>query len=142
MLIKALESICDYLFEVVCSERGYGGLFKAGVALMALSLIAVGDAGMLLYERDIEAHRSKFTVEAVSGKALEDTDCGSLGKSRSECELAKHQVKTLSSSIKLASTVVKTSFRSGFTLLCLSVIGFVFSPFAGRKQVGRNGKKA
>ncbi len=132
-MFKALERVFDYLVEAVCTERGYGGLFKAGVALVALSLIAVGDAGTFLYERDIDAHRSKFTVEAVSGRALNDTECGALGDLQSECRMAKHQMRTLYSSIELFSKIVEMSFWLGIALLCLSVLGFVASPFSGRK---------
>lgn len=119
----------ENLVNLFFSERSYSALFKAGVFLLGLSLLAISQVGTFLYDKDIEAHTERFKIEEISGKALEDTDCTKLNGKLTDCRIAKHKSKTLDSGLALLLTIVKYSMWSGFALTMLSLFIFLVTAF-------------
>lgn len=132
--LTRLNDVGDRLMKHISakftSEKGYSALFKAGVLLVGAALIALSQSGTFLYDKDLSAHKAKFAVESTTGKPLSETNCELLTSPlNSECLLAQHEIKTLSSSLKLFSRVVNVSLWFGICCVLAAILGFILAPF-------------
>ncbi len=128
-----MEKLINHISATLCSERGYGALFKAAAVFVGVALIALSQTGTFLYEKDIAAYKAKFTLEIAVQQPIEKIDCTKPGSLQLDCLIVKHELHTLDASLKLLDIVVQTSFWFGIICATLSAIGFVCSPFTASK---------
>ncbi len=83
------------LLDRLVSHRAHVGLFKAGVALLTVALITIAQGGEFVYQKEIDALKLAYTVEATMQKPLEAISCRSSGDIESKCLLAKHEMKSV-----------------------------------------------
>lgn len=126
-----MERLLSHVTSTITSEKGYSALFRAGIVLLGAAMIALSQTGTFLYERDLEAHRAKYEVQAVTGAVVDSrTKCEDVpAEVRAKCFTATHELRTLDSSLGLFSSVVQTCLWIGVVLSGLAVVGFVCSPF-------------
>src|SRR5690554_6657440 len=126
-----MKNISDYIYNALVSERGYSGLFKAGVFILAAAVIAISQVGMFLYDKDIAAHERAFSIEAVAGKAIKQPeDCLNLNSDIfADCKMVIHEMKNLDLSINLLKSFFKVSFVLGGLLLLISLTFFIAAAF-------------
>lgn len=113
----------DYLVATVACEKGYSSLFKAGFVLLASAMIALAQTGTFLYNKDIQAYQAKYNIEAAAGRQLNGIhDCNALSANLvSACKLAKHELYTLKSALKLFNKIYDWCFYLGIALITLSM---------------------
>lgn len=123
----------NHLVASLCAEKGYAALFKAGVVLIGAALLAMSQTGTFLYEKDLSAHKAKFTLETALKRQFDDIICSKLTTQQLDCLLAKHEMNTFKSSLRLLDTVVQKCFWFGVLLVGLSCVGFLCVPFVSSK---------
>jgi alanine dehydrogenase len=139
---KLIDSFSEQLGRVwvhitneLCSKNGYSALLKAGVVLIATALISVIQAGNLLYEKEISAHKAKFTIEANQKVTLQKIDCYKLPPEKQvECLITKHELSTLNSSFSLLNNIVQTGLWLGLLCMLIACVGFLFAPLIRARQ--------
>jgi hypothetical protein len=125
-----MNKIITHILLSLCTEKGYASLFKASVFLIGCCLIAISQAGSLLYDKDLNAHKLRFSIEATLNQPLEKIDCAVLQQpQRAECMVAKHEISTLDSAIGLLDSVVRAILLLSLLTGALSLIGFFIAPF-------------
>jgi len=105
-----MDKLWNHIIVSLCAEKSYSALFKAGVVLVGVSLLAISQAGTFLYEKDLSAHKAKFTLEATLKQPLEKIDCFKLTTQKVDCLVAKHEMNTLNSSVNLLNMVIQKEF--------------------------------
>lgn len=125
-----MDKLLNHMIASLCAEKGYVALFKAGIMLLGIALLAMSQAGVFLYDKDITAHKAKFTLEMTLKQPLEKIDCFKLLTQQLDCAMAKHEIQALNSSLELLDMIVRRSFWFGVLLASLSCIGFLCAPFA------------
>ncbi len=128
-----MEKLLNHIITSLCSEKGYGALFKAAAVFVGVALIALSQTGTFLYEKDLSAYKAKFTLEIAVKQPIEKIDCTKPGNFQLDCMIAKHELQILDDSLKLLDIVVRTSFLLGFLFAMLAVIGFGCSPYIASK---------
>lgn len=129
------NKVIQHLFSSLFSEKGYASLFKASIFLMGCFLVALSQAGTILYDKDLNAYKSQFSIEAALNKPLETIDClGLLQTQRVECLMAKHEIKILNSSVGLLGVIIRLIFVLSLVSGALSVIGFCYAPFYNNSE--------
>lgn len=124
-----MEKLIRHFIDTLCSEKGYSALFKAAIVLISTALLAISQAGMFLYEKDLAAHKAKYALEASIKLPLEKIDCSKAGAVQVDCMLAKHEMQALDATLQFFDFVIRTSFAFGLGLAALSIFGFLCSPF-------------
>ena len=121
-----VRSLASHVDAILSSKRAAFSFFKGGVALLTATLLALAGGGQFLYQQDIEAHKSRYEIEAVIGAPLtKETDCSKLPRPNiSQCRLAIYQSDTLSSSLKLFLSIYQLLFYTGIFLISLSAITY------------------
>jgi hypothetical protein len=126
----ASDTLLKHVVETFTSEKGYSAFFKAGVILVGAAMIALSQTGTFLYDKDLSAHKAVFMFESATGKSLDVIDCKTLSNPlKGECLVAKHEIKTLTSSLNLLSSIVYISLWFGIACLVGALIGFILAPF-------------
>lgn len=124
-----MDKLLNHIIVSLCAEKGYSHLFKAGVVLIGTALLAMSQTGTFLYEKDLSAHKAKFTLETTLKQPLEKMDCSKLATQQVDCLVAKHEMSILNSSLEFLDSVVQTSLWFGVLLAVLSCVGFLCAPF-------------
>jgi hypothetical protein len=126
----------NHFFSSMCSEKGYMSLFKACVFLIGCSLVALSQVGTTLCDKELNAYKSQFIIEAELNKPLETIDClGLQNTQRVECLMAKHEIGAVSSTIELFNVIINCMLA--FSMMCgvFSVIGFFSAPYYSNSEL-------
>jgi hypothetical protein len=126
--LTCLRKLIGHILLSLCNEVGYSALFKAGIVLLGLSLLSISQVGPFLYEKDLAAHKAKFTLETTFNQALDAMDCRQTGALQTECLLAQHEMTLFNTANGLLVEVITTSLGIGQALLGLSAFGFLCKP--------------
>ncbi|WP_394145704.1 hypothetical protein [Vibrio atypicus] len=128
-----------YLFEQISSDSGYKTLFKGGVALATLFLVATMQVSNTMLPIEKSAYELRYKVEAELGKSIDsfaELSCDIKNKKTyADCKLAKYQKKLSSSSV-----VALTEFQSlvqwlACLLFAVSIFGFFLNPYVHGSSV-------
>ncbi|QYY79461.1 hypothetical protein [Pseudomonas germanica] len=103
-------------------------LFKASMVLFGIALIGMSQTALTLYDKEVDAYSSKYKIEAVIGRQLDQIDCPFLTAYKADCLMAQHKMDAVSSSLDLLDTVVRWAFRSGIGFFILSITFFISTP--------------
>ena len=133
-IVIGIDDIATHILKGVFSERGYSGLFKGGVVLLGVALLAMSQVGTFLYDKDLAAHKAKYTLEMSVNQKIEDIDCNRLGKLQLYCKVTKHEMEAFHSSLKLLQMVTLIAMWSGVILCGFSLLGFLFSPVVNKPK--------
>ncbi len=128
-----MNAFINHLANSLCQEKGYSALFRAGAVLIGVALLAMSQTGPFLYEKDLAAHKAKFTLEVSQLQPLEKIDCSKLTANRVDCLMAKHEMQTLSLSLKLLDMFSQKCFWFGVFLVFMSCAGFLCAPHFAHK---------
>jgi hypothetical protein len=124
-----MEKIISHVSKLLFSEKGYSALFKASVALIGFSLLAMSQTMPFFYDKEIAAYKKKYTIEVSTKTPIEKVDCAKIGPQQIDCLVTKHELKTLSSFLDVLDKVVRFSFTLGIIFAGASLLGFVGSAF-------------
>lgn len=103
-------------------------LFKASMVLFGIALIGMSQTALTLYDKEVDAYSSKYKIEAVIGRQLDQIDCPFLTAYKADCLMAQHKMDAVNSSLDLLDTVVRWAFRSGIGFFILSITFFISTP--------------
>ncbi|PPA04374.1 hypothetical protein C4E44_09420 [Pseudomonas sp. MWU12-2312b] len=130
--VPAPPSVSDLamnrLIRMIFNRGTSVALFKAGIVLLGIALIGMSQTGLALYDKELDAYGSKFKIEAVLGRTLEQIHCPSLTAYKADCQIAQHKMEAVNSGLDLLDTVVRWTYRSGIGLVILSGILFISTP--------------
>jgi len=123
----SVSTTITHAWRLATSEKGYSALFKAGIVLVSASMLAIAQAGAIVYSSDIESHRAKFEVEAVLKGDLENaSQCFALPVEHvAKCRSAVYELAQVNAAWELTLRIFEGCFRLGSILLGLSIVGFV-----------------
>lgn len=126
---EQIAKTTDNVWALLISEKGYASLFKAGVVLVSASMIAISQAGSIVYDSDIAAHKEKFQVEAMLGSDLQQSSqCFSLPPEQvARCRGVLYELAQVQSAWSLSLKIFEYLFRLGLALLALSAVAFVLN---------------
>lgn len=126
-LFRQVEISANNAWDLIASEKGYSSLFKAGIVLVSASMIAISQAGAIVYDSDIESHRTKFEIEVLlKGDLKNASQCFSLPSDQiAKCRSAVYELAQVQSAWDLTMQIFTNCFRLGIALLAASVVGFV-----------------
>ncbi|WP_073522341.1 hypothetical protein [Pseudomonas fluorescens] len=114
---------------MIFNQKTYSALFKAGAVVIGIALVGMSQTALTLYEKEVDAYTSKFKLEAITHRPLEQPDCKFLGALEAECFMAKHKVNTSDSAVGLLGTVVNIALGGGLCCFLAAIFVFVCTPF-------------
>lgn len=125
----ASSGVEKHFFEMIFNQKTYSALFKAGTVMVGIALVGMSQTSLTLYEKELDAYTSKFKIEAITHRALQQTDCKFLGTLEAECFMAQHKVRTSDSAVGLLGTMVNTALGGSMFCFIAALFVFVCTPF-------------
>lgn len=122
-----VEKVRSKLIDILAMEKTYSNIFRAFVAMAALSLVAMGQGFPALYQAEKEATKLKFELEAQFNSKLELIDCEKIKEKQVECNFAKYQMKAVGSGITLLDSIIEICNILASILAIFAVAGFFLS---------------
>ncbi|MGF1778628.1 hypothetical protein [Vibrio nomapromontoriensis] len=109
-------------------ESSYSAIFKGGVSLFILSLLAISQSYQMITDYDFQIKSEVYTIEEKHGKPISEVICEKEIKDssdRAKCRLTKYKSGTNNTAMKYSAFIVVVPLFLGSALLFLSVLGFV-----------------
>ncbi|WP_224214403.1 hypothetical protein [Vibrio metschnikovii] len=109
-------------------EQSYSLIFKGGIALLGLSLLAISQSYQIITDYDFEIKESTYSLEETYGKPLQEISCQTdieQPAERATCRLTKYKSGTNMGAMQIGIHIIGISFFLGFGLVVLSMYGFI-----------------
>lgn len=123
-----------YLKEIF-TYRASQALFKGGIALLGVALIASAEVGPFLYDRDTKAEMAAIELSQTDIDDVGKVDCESIAVARGKCVLDKHELQKFRTSMAFFEEVVMDSLHVGAALIVIAVSVFFLVPIMQGKMV-------
>jgi len=121
------NGVGQHFIRMIFNQKTYSSLFKAGTVMIGVALIGMSQTSLTLYEKELDAYASKFKIEAVTHRPLQQTDCKFIGALEADCFTAQHKMETINSAGNLLATVVDTARTAGVFCFLASLFVFIFT---------------
>ncbi|ELA9297875.1 hypothetical protein QUO11_004633 [Vibrio parahaemolyticus] len=130
--IKSIDMQVRYLVYELTSRSGYVTLFKGGLALATLALIALQQVFTLALPLENEAYKFKYQIEfetQVQFESIESMECKLDTTTYVKCNQAKQHKALVSSSFDALYTWLKLFASLSFIMFAFSLLGFFAHPY-------------
>lgn len=127
--VNASTGVESRFFEAIFKPQTYSNLFKAGTVMIGIALVGMSQTSLTLYDKELDAYASKFKIEAVTHRPLQQTDCRFLETLEADCLMAQHKIQTSESALGLLQTVVNIALYGSSCFFVAAIFVFGCTPF-------------
>ena len=125
---SAINTVATVKGTLIHLENSYSSIFKGGISLFLLSLIAISQSYQMITDYDFDIKSEEYAIEEKYGKPMAEISCKTEVIEPSEkaaCRLTKYKSGTNNTAMKYGAFIIVTPLFLGSGLIFLSIFGFI-----------------